>query len=610
MALTRMRALGHLVVVMAMLVITACQAGPGATGDTGAATDGGGGSTGGGAVAEVARDRTLIITPWSDRTGPLTNPENWNIYQSGNQNQRQVGSKTIYEALFYTNLNTGELIPWQAESYEYNEDFTDITVKLRQGVEWADGEPFGCNDVKYTLEMLRDNAPELNYSFIYAEWLQDVECVDDLTAIIHLTKPGPRWFLSNLALGHENHQVMLPAHIWEGQDPKEFANYDLASGAPIGTGAYKLVSSSAQQMVFDRRDDWWGAKVGFEDLPAPERIIMIPVGGDESMAQLLIANDVDSGHPLLPGSFTATTGRNDKIRSWNREGPIWGAPDGCGYNLVFNNAKEPWSNRDVRLAINYAIDRAELSTLGYENANYPIVLPFSAYMSGRWMTPEIQAIVDKYDRNKTDPALVDEHMTAAGYAKDDAGLWAKDGETLKVPLRTPQWLAPLAPVMAAQLSRAGFDAIEMLEPEGSSAWTDDIALGNFDTMFLVHCGSITEPFETLKDLHSKYGPPIGEKCPSIIACTRYSNEEYDALIDEMEAMPGSLDNARYVELTNQAVDIYLNDMPELMLLEELHVVVFNETYWTNWPGDEDPYAAPYPPWEAWNVIVHTIQPAQ
>ncbi|HEX9597726.1 MAG TPA: ABC transporter substrate-binding protein, partial [Anaerolineales bacterium] len=88
---------------------------------------------------EPARNRTLIITPWSDRTGPLTNPENWNIYQSGNGNQREMGSKTIFEDLFYTNLNTGELIPWQAESYEYNDDYTTITVKLRQGVEWSDG---------------------------------------------------------------------------------------------------------------------------------------------------------------------------------------------------------------------------------------------------------------------------------------------------------------------------------------------------------------------------------------------------------------------------------------------------------------------------------------
>ena len=45
-----------------------------------------------------------------------------------------------------------------------------------------------------------------------------------------------------------------------------------------------------------------------------------------------------------------------------------------------------------------------------------------------------------------------------------------------------------------------------------------------------------------------------------------------------------------------------------MLLEELHVVVYNEKYWKGWSGGEDPYAAPYPCWEAWNLIVHNIQP--
>jgi peptide/nickel transport system substrate-binding protein len=602
----RVRALIGLLLVAALLLLSACQPQAGTAGDSGGAAA----STGGAGLREVPRNRTLIITPWSDTTGPLRNPENWNVYLSGNSNLRHMGGKTVFEALMYTNLNTGELIPWQAESFENNDDFTAITVKLRQGVTWSDGVAFGCKDVKYTLEMLRDNAPDLSYSSGYNEWVKDVNCVDDLTAIINLTKPGPRWFRDNLALGHENHQVMLPAHIWESQNPKEFANYDLSTGAPVGTGPYKLVSSNANQMVFDRLDDWWGAKTGFMDLPAPERIIVVPVGGDESMAQLLIANDVDSGHPLLPGTFSAATGRNDKIRSWNNEGPIWGAPDGCGYNLVFNNDKEPWNNADVRLAVNYSLDRAEISTLGYENANYPVVVPYSAYMSARWTTAEAKAIVDKYDRNKTDLSLVDEHMTTAGFAKNADGLWAKDGEVLKVPLRTPQWLAPLAPVVASQLKKAGFDAIEALEPEGSSAWVDDIQLGNFDTMFLVHCGSLSEPYETLKDLHSRYAVPVGEKCPNIIGCTRYRNEEYDKLIDEMEAMPGSLDNPRYVELVNQALDIYLRDMPELMLLEELHVVVFNETYWTGWPGEDNPYVAPYPCWEAWNAIVHEIKPVQ
>ena len=131
-----------------------------------------------------------------------------------------------------------------------------------------------------------------------------------------------------------------------------------------------------------------------------------------------------------------------------------------------------------------------------------------------------------------------------------------------------------------------------------------------DTIFFVHCGSISEPLDTLRDLHSKNAPAVDTACPNIIACTRYNNPEYDKLIDEMEAMPGSPDNQKYMDDAAQALDIYLRDMPEIMLLEELHVVTFNNTYWKGWPSEKDPYAAPYPPWEAWYLIINRIQPTQ
>ena len=58
----------------------------------------------------------------------------------------------------------------------------------------------------------------------------------------------------------------------------------------------------------------------------------------------------------------------------------------------------------------------------------------------------------------------------------------------------------------------------------------------------------------------------------------------------------------------QAVEIYLQDVPELMLTEELHVVTFNDTYWTGWPSAADPYVAPYPCWEAFNTVLYHLQP--
>jgi peptide/nickel transport system substrate-binding protein len=77
----------------------------------------------------------------------------------------------------------------------------------------------------------------------------------------------------------------------------------------------------------------------------------------------------------------------------------------------------------------------------------------------------------------------------------------------------------------------------------------------------------------------------------------------------MEAVSGSPDDMQYMTWATQALDIYLRDMPEVMLLEELWVTTFNNTYWTGWPNSADPYVAPYPCWEAWNLVVQKIKPA-
>jgi peptide/nickel transport system substrate-binding protein len=574
-----------------------------------------------GELPEVPRNRTFIFSPWQF-WNELPNTDNWNIYNQGPayNNQREMGLKGVYEALFYTNLNTGELIPWQAESFEYNADFTEITLKLRDGVTWCDGVQMTADDVKFTIEALRDvDDPAVTYSTIYKEWIDEVEVVDPLTAVIKLTKAGPRWFRDNLALGHENHQVMLPKHIWENEDFKAFRNLDLEAGHPCGTGPYRIVASSPQQMVADRRDTWWGVETGFMPrMPNPERLILIPVATDEAMSQLHIANQIDTGNPLQPGTFVASQAQNPNLRSWYPEGPVWGAADGCGYVFNVNNMKEPWNDVNVRLALNYAINRQEISDFGYEGANYPIVAPFSAYMAGPWgirtplsepETPSaLQAKLDEYDRITPSQEKVDEHMTAAGYARNADGKWEKDGEVLHVPVFGPAFFQPSFEIVSQNFIDAGFDSsveVAATDPE----WVDRFLPGNYDTLVFVHCGSLAEPYDTLKHLHSKNAQPIGTNITDVIAGTRYTNPELDAILDQMEAIPAdNTPDSEYMNLAVQALDIYLRDMPEIMLTEELHVVTYNTTYWTGYPDASDPYIAPYPCWEAINLLVHRLEP--
>jgi len=426
--------------------------------------------------------------------------------------------------------------------------------------------------------------------------------------VLHFKKPAPRFVRDILALGWENHYPVLPKHIWEGQDLTTFTNYDLAKGWPVGTGDYRLVSSTSAQEVFDRRDDWWGVKTGFMPASAPKRIVIVPVAGDDAMGQLHVANQVDSGAPLLVGTFEAVRAQNPKVAAWNTEGPVWGAADGCNYTFIFNNAKAPWDDVNVRYAFNYAIDRAQLADLAYEGSTYPVKFAFSSYMAGAYLKDDspLKAVLDKYDLDNPSQEKVDEYMAKAGYAKGADGIWAKDGAKLSVAVRAPEFFKPLVAPIAQMLKNAGFDATQA---PFDDSWNTDLATGNFDTMAFVHCGSLSEPLETLRDYHSKNARPIGTAVPYIIASTRYSNPEYDKLIDAMDAVPASTDpNSDYMKNAVAALDIALRDLPQIDLLEELQVTVFNNTYWTGWPSAADPYIAPYTPWEGFNIIKHHLKP--
>jgi peptide/nickel transport system substrate-binding protein len=560
-------------------------------------------------VKDVPRNETLVLTPWGDQPAQFANVDNWHPYLTSVTHQRDAMQFTVNEELFYTNLNDGKLIPWQAESFEYSPDLLSSTIHLRKGVEWSDGKPFSADDVKFTLETLRDAPPELNGSASYKEWIKSVDATDPQTAVIHFNKPAPRFLRDFLALGHENHYPILPKHIWQGKDIATFTNYDPAAGLPVGTGAYKLVLTNNQQEIFDRREDWWGAKTGFRPLPAPKRIIVVPVSSDDAMGQLHIANQVDGGRQLLIGTFEAARGQNPKLASWNTEGPNWGAPDGCDYSLVFNNQKQPWSDVNLHRAVNYAIDRAQLSEIGYEGSNKPVTFAFSGYMAGTYLQPGglLQSVLDKHALDKPSQAQVDKYMSAAGFSKGADGFWGKDGKTLDFNVRVPAFIQPIQAPLTQQLKNAGFNAIQAPIDD---TWLPDITNGNFDTMVFVHCGSLSEPLETLKDFHTKYSRPLGTAIPYAVAGSRYSNPELDPILDRMEKIPASAEpDSPYMTDAAAALDIVLRDLPQVDLLEEFHVVTFNNTYWTGWPSAANPYVAPYTPWEAFNLVIHNLKPA-
>src|ERR1700722_12197861 len=104
----------------------------------------------------VARADTLIATGQPSGGAPtFTQYNDFNPLHPGLDLRSSIAF--VLEPLFFYSVLDDAMIPWLAEGYEYAEDFTQITVHLRQSVTWNDGTPFSPDDVINTLDMLRKN---------------------------------------------------------------------------------------------------------------------------------------------------------------------------------------------------------------------------------------------------------------------------------------------------------------------------------------------------------------------------------------------------------------------------------------------------------------------
>lgn len=154
----------------------------------------------------------------------------------------------LYNLLFYPNAgkNLYPLVPGLALSAEPNSAATVWTFKLRDGVVWHDGKPFGADDVVYNFTDLWGSAAR-NYSSSFLTGLVDfkgVKAIDKLTVQIPLAIPSAQfptifaWF---------NFGVLQ-----RGATPASTARH------PIGTGPFKYQSfTPGQKSVFVRNENYW-----------------------------------------------------------------------------------------------------------------------------------------------------------------------------------------------------------------------------------------------------------------------------------------------------------------------------------------------------------------
>lgn len=492
-------------------------------------------------------------------------------------------------------------IPWQAESYAYNQDYTELTIKLRQGITWSDGEPFTANDVVFTINMLRNNAPKLTWSVDMHQWVKDVAALDQHTAKITLTSPNPRFMFNYFQFHEDLGIVIVPEHIFKGQDPTTFTNFDLAKKWPIVTGPWQLTLSSPDQKFWDRRDDWWGAKTGFHPLPKIRRIIDLPNFEDSKRIELLATNQVDATHDLQPANALAAMARNPKLEMWTKESP-YGCLDFWTTGMFFNDSKPPFNDPDIRWAINHAIDRNQVVQIGYHGAGEKTNLPFPAFKPMQPFFDSVSDILQKYPVDSFDLNKTAQIMQSKGYAKDQGGFWAKQGKRLSlVVLLIPSFFEDISPVIIAQLRKGGFDAA-FKSPTNYGTLE---ATGQVDAFINGTGASVRDPYFTLSLFQSQYSAPTGQPATQAY---RWKNPEFDKLVDQMSQLPA--EDPKFMNLYHQAMEIWISQLPEIPLVQHFLYMPVNTTYWTGWPTAQNPYIIPSNWHRTSTLFINTLQPAQ
>jgi len=521
---------------------------------------------------------------------PIQDPTNFNMTNWSADRSATGLHQVAYEYFFYNNLETGEFIPWLAESYEYNADSTSLTVKLRPGVTWNDGQPFTPDDVVYTYDIMREN-PSMSWAVEASEAVASVEKVDDLTVRFNLTEANPRFHLYREgfpAVGIWGGITILPKHIWEKEDPLTFKN-----NPPVTTGPYRLKNATQSSVIWERRDDWWATEV-LGVTPGPREVQFLHLGAETNVAQALVNNELDTPNIgiLSAGSFQEVARRNENVRAWQTEPPFsWADP--CPRAMMVQNATPPLDNPDVRWALSYLIDRQAIVDLAYEGTTVPAWGIWPEYEANQPYFEAIGDLREKYPTDTYDPDKATELLTQAGVAPEDLSL------RFLVNADSPEDMKSTT-VIADQLTAAGIEV--EIQPLSGSALDDAIRLGDYDVALQAFCpGYIVENLDLF---HSKNYVPLGELAPWYERNSfRYQNPALDTIVDQMFQVPPD-DTAALTPLFHDAMEIWLADLPVVPIVQAPALVPFNSTYWTGWPTAEDPWNMPVSWWATFNLVIN------
>jgi len=528
-------------------------------------------------LPDLPRNQTLVLANGITSPVGVTNP--WVVPGY----THQEGNAFMWEPLMYYGIYADKYIPWLAKSMDYtSKDFTTLEIKLNPLATWSDGTPVTADDVVYTFEGQMKNE-KLNYHAQFDQYVDSVTAKDKETVEVKFKIPAPRFKFEVLTLKFDTGIPIVPK-AWE-EKQKDVTS--AAGGTDIPhSGPYDLVAWNANQKIFNLRESWWAIKAGLMPDPAVKRVVLVNINGQQmdTVAQRIVNNEIDASLDMRAQIIGNILSQNPKVQSWTGNASPFGYLDWWPNSLWMNTQIAPYSDPNIRKAMSLTIDRDKINEILYEGAKIATIYPFPLYPGLKKFadSPAVKAEEAKYNPGEFNLDKSAALMTAAGYTKNGDGLWEKDGKTINATINGFESIhSDIAPVLVEMLKNGGFDAAVNFGTDAQQNMNDGVP----GLYLFGHGASLQDPYAALELFDGRYSASIGTSAGNN-RYSRYKNPEYDKLLDEMA--PLGSDDPKFQEDAAKALGIYWRDTIDIPIIQWLHRIPYNNTYWTNWPSSTNP----------------------
>ncbi len=408
-----------------------------------------------------------------------------------------------------------------------SEDGLTVTLKLKEGLLWSDGEPVTADDIAFTVDWVLDDANATTTRGTYAI-IESVEVQDERTALVTFTQPNPFWFepFTSYTTG-----MLYPRHILEVEGAHE--SFVIA---PVGTGPYKVESFTPNDEIqFVMNENYREANKPFFSR------VMLKGGGDGAAAARAVLStgefDFAWGPGVEPDILNSMMGEeslgalvpvlpvNVERMAINHSDP-WTEVD--GQTSEVNTPHPILSDPVVREAMSIAIDRQLIADQFYGLGSTAAINVINGDLAIE--SPNTEYVFDA--------AAAEKLLDDAGWVMD-GDVRAKDGMELSFVFASPisGRRQKTQSVIKANLEAIGFKI--QLEQVDAGIFFDasegnDQSFNKFpwDLMLYIMPQGSTRPLTYMEQWYS--GPELENVAQASNAWTgsnivRWVNEEYDEL---------------------------------------------------------------------------------